>query len=115
MSTALPVGNNTLTGRPLSHTENVTPCEPGPDTAKYLSPGPPLNACTGAAVEFACASVVFEGMGVRPDALRVPRLQAVSNAAKAKTPSERKMTVPCMPASFHAQPGVKRADFPWAR
>ncbi len=89
MSTALPAGNTALTGLPLSHTVNVTPCVPAPVTAKYLLPGPLLNACSGGAVEFACASVVFEGIGVRPAALRVPRLQAVSNAAKAKTPSER--------------------------
>lgn len=108
MSTDLPAGTTAFTGRPLSHTLNVTPCVFALDVAKYLSPGPKLSACAGAFVEFACASVVLDGIGVRPAELRVPRLHALSETANAKTLAERRMTVPCMPASFHGGAGVKR-------
>jgi hypothetical protein len=84
-------------GRPFAHTANVIPLTSPAVFATYFSPGTLLIACSGAAVEFAWASVVFDGAGVSQPGLRVLKWHADTAITHAKIASERRMTVPCMP------------------
>lgn len=58
-------------GRPFAQSSKVTSLRLGPVVAMYFSAGPDESACSGGAVELACAIVVCEGSGVCPAVLRV--------------------------------------------
>ena len=89
-------------GRPLAQTANVMPLRSPLVLAMYFIEGILLIACSGGAVEFACASVVFEGSGVCPAAVRVLKWHPLTDKASIAAASGRRMAVPCMLASFHA-------------